>query len=100
MLLNGAVRRSYGVTPQNLTTVYDDETSAALWTWELTQPSLYFNATILKSLLAHRLVLSQLNYEIAALHKVITKVNNCSALKDLNSIEKHHASYIKIVQKR
>ena len=49
-----AQRKSHGATPKQHD-LYVDETEEALWTWELTQPSLYLEPlTFVKDLNAHR----------------------------------------------
>ena len=48
LLLNNATRRAYGVTPERLISMHEDEEKSALWTWELIQPSLVLNAQQLR----------------------------------------------------
>ena len=48
LLLMNAQRKSYGNAPKQFD-LYTDETDAALWTWELAQPSLYLDSAYLKS---------------------------------------------------
>ena len=43
-----ASRKSYGNTPKQFD-LYSDETAAALWTWELTSPTLYLESTYNKN---------------------------------------------------
>ena len=54
LILMCAQRKSYGATPRQHD-LYVDETADALWTWELTQPSLYLEPlSFVKDLNAHR----------------------------------------------
>ena len=48
LLLMNAQRKTYGNAPKQFD-LYTDETDAALWTWELTQPSLFLDSTYNKS---------------------------------------------------
>lgn len=54
VLLQSAQRKPYGEVPKHHD-VYADETSNAIWSWELASPSLYLEpVTYLREVLSHR----------------------------------------------
>lgn len=99
-MLTSALRKAYGAAPKHHD-LYADETEAALWTWELTNPSIYIEPTSrLKDVLHLREQMQSSASLIQELQKLIAKIDKAKLQSDLTAVSAAHAKYIKVLQKR
>lgn len=71
LLLMSAQRKAYGAPPKHHD-LYADVTPEAIWSWELTSPSLYIEpASFLRELLSHREAMQSMAYPIQSLQKLV-----------------------------
>jgi hypothetical protein len=98
LLLLNSVRKSFGVTPKHFD-LYSDETEEALWRWELTSSTLYFESKALKKLNEDRAEIGLASAQIKLLHKLNNRIENAKSAKDITAVSTTHSKYLKAVQK-